>query len=74
MLFILVNNVIRRNPHFGRIATDFDLSQIIVTVYEAEESRLQGSGPPPPPDSGDLVAGTWDFTRTRRWDLALLEY
>ena len=44
------------------------------TDRKAEESRLAGSGPPPPPDSGDLVAGTWDFTRTRRWDLALLEY
>ena len=50
------------------------LTQIAEPHSEAEESRLAGSGPPPPPDSGDLVAGTWDFTRTRRWDLALLEY
>ena len=24
-------------------------------------SRLVGAGTPPPADSGDLVAGTWDF-------------
>jgi hypothetical protein len=43
-------------------------------ALKAEESKLVGSGSPSPPDSGDLVAGTWDFTGTRRWDLALLEY
>ena len=38
-----------------------ELERLPVLTAKAEESRLVGSGAPPPPDPGDLVAGTWDF-------------
>ena len=38
------------------------------SLRKAEESRLVGSGRPPPADSGNLAAGTLDFMRIRTLD------